>query len=283
MQSFQPHFLHFVGDRVSAIAGQTIDACADKEMRTDILRSTEQFIDVALTVADVNATLTADFTGLPAGWTTPVGGGKHLKTVLVVDALGRTTKTTDPVGNTDYFTFAPGLNPRPKPKPPGVGPHGLPPRTLPASLVKAAWWLVCYTLGYALTIHPALARSSLVINHRYLLDALVDPLRYRYNGPLGLLRFIWRVAPRPHLVILLDAPAEVVRGRKQELALEEIRRQRDAYRALVEPLACGRVVDASRPIGEVVAEVDRVILTYLAERTAGRFRLEWERLPFLRA
>ncbi|EGF30120.1 hypothetical protein IMCC9480_2187 [Oxalobacteraceae bacterium IMCC9480] len=42
---------------MSAIAGQTIDACADKEMRTDILRSTEQFIDVALTVADVNATL----------------------------------------------------------------------------------------------------------------------------------------------------------------------------------------------------------------------------------
>ena len=57
MQSFQPHLLRFVGDRVSAIAGQTIDACADKEMLTDILRSTEQFINVALTVADVNATL----------------------------------------------------------------------------------------------------------------------------------------------------------------------------------------------------------------------------------
>ena len=221
-------------------------------------------------------------------WLRPTNG-LHV-VFLGPDGVGKSTVIESCRGHlraaflrTDYFTFAPGLNPRPKPKPPGVGPHGLPPRTLPASLVKAAWWLVCYTLGYALTIHPALARSSLVINHRYLLDALVDPLRYRYNGPLGLLRFIWRVAPRPHLVILLDAPAEVVRGRKQELALEEIRRQRDAYRALVEPLACGRVVDASRPIGEVVAEVDRVILTYLAERTAGRFRLEWERLPFLRA
>ena len=200
--------------------------------------------------------------GLHVVFLGPDGVGKSTVIEAVQGHLGRAFLRTE------YHTFAPSLIPGARPRPPGMGPHALPPRSLPASLAKAVWWFLCYTVGYALTIHPALARSRLVIGHRYLLDALVDPGRYRYRGPLALLRLIWRIAPKPHLIILLDAPADVIHARKQEVAPEEIRRQRESYRSLVGPLASGHIVDAARPLEEVVADVDRIILTYLAARTA---------------
>ncbi len=45
-------------------------------------------------IEDVN---TALMSGVPAGWTTPVGGGLHLVTDYQVDNLGRTTQTLGPV------------------------------------------------------------------------------------------------------------------------------------------------------------------------------------------
>src|SRR5262249_34721703 len=57
---------------------------------------------VSKTITDVNTSLTGDFMNLPTGWTTPTGGGLHLKTLTTVDGLGRTTKLTDPLGQVTY-------------------------------------------------------------------------------------------------------------------------------------------------------------------------------------
>jgi RHS repeat-associated protein len=56
-------------------------------------------------IDDVDTTRTADFTGLPAGWATPAGGGRHLVTNYEVDGLGRVTKQTDPDGRVDYTVY----------------------------------------------------------------------------------------------------------------------------------------------------------------------------------
>ncbi|HKB01509.1 MAG TPA: hypothetical protein VKD90_04775, partial [Gemmataceae bacterium] len=56
-------------------------------------------------IADVNTALTADFTGLPAGWVTPASGGAHLKTTLTVDQFGRPTGITYPNGRVDYVRY----------------------------------------------------------------------------------------------------------------------------------------------------------------------------------
>ena len=147
----------------------------------------------------------------------------------------------------------------------------LPPRSYPASLLKAAWWLVCYTLGYFLTIHPILARGGLVVNHRYLVDAIVDQKRYRYRGPVGILKFIWFIAPKPDVVFLLDAPTEVIQSRKQEVTFAETAAQVEAYRSAVGKLPIGKIIDASQPRPNVAAEVEWIVLDRLAERLAQRF------------
>jgi thymidylate kinase len=174
---------------------------------------------------------------------------------------------------TDYYTFAPSLIPQ-RLQTEKKTPHQLAPRSYPASLLKAAWWSVCYTGGYFASIQPAKARSSFVMNHRYLLDAIVDRRRYRYSGPVWLLKAIWKVAPKPHLVILLDADPETIWARKKEVALEETIKQRDGYRAVVEPLKFSRLVEAAQPAAQVRSEVDRIILDHLAARVNQRFGLE---------
>jgi RHS repeat-associated protein len=60
---------------------------------------------VSKTITDVDTTKTSDFMNLPSGWVTPAGGGLHLKTLMTVDALGRTTKLTDPAGDVTYTVY----------------------------------------------------------------------------------------------------------------------------------------------------------------------------------
>jgi thymidylate kinase len=173
---------------------------------------------------------------------------------------------------TEYHTFAPSLLPAKMQQKPS--PHAKPPRGKIASLYKVAWWSVCYTAGYMATIHPARARSTFVLNHRYLLDAIVDPKRYRYSGPKFLLKLVAMIAPRADLVVLLSAPAEVIQSRKQEVPFEETARQLREYRAVVEPLRNGCIIDASLPVEETIAAVDSVILKMLRQRIVRRFGIQ---------
>jgi len=152
-------------------------------------------------------------------------------------------------------------------------PHDKPSRGLVLSLVKLGLWWADYTiLGYVTDVYPQLRRSALVLFDRYYHDLLVDPTRHRYGGPMWLARSVGRAFPQPHLVILLDAPAEVLHARKQEVSLEETARQRKAYLDLVQKLPNGHVLDASRPVHEVVADTERIILDHVTVRTARRLK-----------
>lgn len=153
----------------------------------------------------------------------------------------------------------------------GFNPHALPSRGAAYSLAKLGfWWADFVLLGYAAEIFPQLTRPSLLMFDRYYHDLLVDPRRYHYGGSMRLAHVVGRLVPQPHLVILLDAPPEVLRARKQELSLGEVTRQREAYLELVRNLPNGHLVDTSRPLDEAAAAVERIILDYMAERTARR-------------
>lgn len=149
-------------------------------------------------------------------------------------------------------------------------PHSLRPHSPFLSLVQAAYWSVYYIAGYQLTTRPQLARGRLVLQHRGLVDALVDPKRYRYGGPRWLLRPIWRLAPKPDLLILLDAAPAQMRARKPELQVEEITRQRREYLTLVKGVPYARVVDASLTPERTVADVSDILFRFMADRVVRR-------------
>jgi thymidylate kinase len=117
-----------------------------------------------------------------------------------------------------------------------------------------------------------LEQGALVVFDRYAYDLMVDPRRYRYGGPAWLARLVVLGVPKPDLCIVLDAPALEMRARKDEIGFTELQRQRRAYVELAETLENATVVDAARPLEEVVRTVRDLILTVLARRAERRFQ-----------
>jgi thymidylate kinase len=147
-----------------------------------------------------------------------------------------------------------------------VDPHGKPPRGALLSLVKIVVWLI--EEWYADLLHES--KETVLICDRYYHDLLVDPKRYRFGAPLWMARLIGRLMPQPKLWILLNAPAEVLQARKQEVAAEETARQCNAYLAFVHKLREHRIVDASQPLDKVIADTARAIEQALIEDAGHR-------------
>jgi thymidylate kinase len=136
-----------------------------------------------------------------------------------------------------------------------VCPHGKAPRSALTSLAKILVWLM--EEWYA---HLFLDKNGrLLICDRYYHDLLIDPMRYRYGGPLQIARLVGKLMPQPTLWVLLDAPGEVLQARKQEVTRQESARQRQAYLAFVSQQRQYAIVDASQLLDKVTADVERVV------------------------
>lgn len=71
--------------------------------------------------------------------------------------------------------------------------------------------------------------------------------------------FLRRIYPKPDLVIFLDAPAEVLLTRQDEVPADYLDKRRDAILDAAGHVRRFEVVDASRPFQEVLAAVADVI------------------------
>ena len=153
---------------------------------------------------------------------------------------------------------------------PVTEPHALAPRSIVMSVAKLGLWSADYIYSHFSTLRKQRAQGTLIIFDRYYADLLVDPKRYRYGGPMALARAAGQLVPKPDLVILLDAPAEVLQSRKQEVPFTETVRQRQAYLQLVEGLPNGYVVDAARPLQDVVSAAAEILLSHAPKLAADR-------------
>ncbi len=203
-------------------------------------------------------------TGLVVALYGPDGAGKS----SVLERV--TTRVAPAFRRVRRFHLRPHFGRSDESAPPVNEPHSQRPRSGFMSLVKLLVWWVDYVAGYAFLIAPIRARSGLVVFDRYFHDVLVDPVRYRYGGSPLLARVVGRFVPAPDLTVLLDAPVEVLLERKREITEAEVARQRDAFVAMVSAMRDGQVVDASRPLDEVSASVERAILERLRCRTVRR-------------
>ena len=86
--------------------------------------------------------------------------------------------------------------------------------------------------------------------------------------------FLFRIYPRPDLVIFLDAAPEVLFSRKGEGTLELLARRRRDYLHLRDVFPDFAIVDASQPLDRVVRDVaDRLLAFHAARATqAGGIR-----------
>jgi thymidylate kinase len=161
-------------------------------------------------------------------------------------------------------------------------PHGSPPRNRVLSLLFFGFHWLEFCLGSVLRLRPALARGGLVLIERYYYDFFVDRARYRLQLPESVARWAARLVKKPDLALLLDAPVEVLRARKQEVSLEETARQQQAYRQLVARLPNGVVLDAAQAPDIVTADAVKAILNRMTVRASRRARGQRKVFPLAR-
>jgi len=146
-------------------------------------------------------------------------------------------------------------------------PHAKPPHGPVESILRIFMVLIDYWVGYPIVVLPLLARGCLLIYDRDFHDLLVDRLRYRYGGPDWLPDLAAKFLPQPEtLYITLDADTEVILSRKQEVAPNEIQRQRAAYANLAERLPNSTLVRTDINLETSISGVTGAILRFMSER-----------------
>jgi thymidylate kinase len=147
------------------------------------------------------------------------------------------------------------------------------PRGRVGTIAKLMMFAADYWLGYWLRIRPSLIRRTLIAADSYFDDVLVDPRRYRMSRPRAFARLLAPWIPQPALWLVFDVPAEVLRARHVDEAVEDLDRQRGEYRRVLRGRRNVVVLDASQSTQDVVADAERAIVAQLARRTARRLGL----------
>ncbi len=141
-------------------------------------------------------------------------------------------------------------------------PQGMPPRDAFSSMLKAVFYMAWHWVA-RLWPHPV---DRLTVYDRGMWDFYVDPLRFRYGGPMGFLRLICRLAPSAMVSVFVDVSPETAQKRKREVTLDESRRQAEAYRLLAAHLPNALIVRGDLPIETLRRTVREFVLRRLRER-----------------
>jgi len=213
-------------------------------------------------------------TGLVAILVSPDGGGKSTVADLVLHRLRYGFR------NVKKMHWRPYLLPPPRkllspakwrePETPNYDPHGLPPKGAVGSVARFFYYLCDYMVGYLPKALWPKIRTHLVVFERYYYDFLVDTRRLRLAIPSWLPVFFLPFVPKGDIVFVLSGPAEVLYERKQEIPLEEIRRQLDAIDRFSSGMRHVCRVGVDQPGADEVSRIEDAIVEALEERLRKR-------------
>jgi thymidylate kinase len=119
-------------------------------------------------------------------------------------------------------------------------------------------WMAEEWLRQLVALGHGLRGRIVVFDRHFYLDYYhADVAAERRRGPAERLHgwMLAKVYPKPDLVILLDAPAEVLHARKPEATVAWLERRRQQYLELAPLVPQFVVVDVDRPLEAAVSEV----------------------------
>ncbi|MDQ3865299.1 MAG: hypothetical protein M3304_00505 [Actinomycetota bacterium] len=126
---------------------------------------------------------------------------------------------------------------------------------------------LCFKTGL-IAYHRRLGR--VVVLDRFTYDADLPSSSAGWKARVSR-RLVMSTCPDPDLIVLLDAPAEVMFARKGEHTLEKLEELRDGYLSLAQKYRQLTVVDATRPREEVRRQVTALLWARLrTTASAGR-------------
>ncbi len=160
-------------------------------------------------------------------------------------------------------------------------PHSPKKRSRIISFLRWKYYSIDYIVGYYLKILPMKIRTTAVVMDRYYYDVIIDPVRYGFNLPQWLIKSIMPFIPKPDLTIYLDNAPEELYRRKQELPVEELRRQVEAWRQFIPSLPNARIITTDKPLEDVVKEVTTIVLETRAGITRNMLKIDPDESKYL--
>lgn len=115
-----------------------------------------------------------------------------------------------------------------------TNPHRSKPANPLSSLFRISYYTLDYIIGWLKCVRNDVHYDRYTVFDRYSYDFIVDPKRTKLNLPECVRKFFVRLTPKPKIVFCLNARPEVVYARKQELSLDEIKRQSELYKKVAE-------------------------------------------------
>ena len=125
------------------------------------------------------------------------------------------------------------------------------------STARMAVWMTEEWLRQLVALGHGLRGRIVIFDRHFFLDYYHADVESGRRGPAQRLHgwMLERVYPKPDLVIMLDAPAEVLHARKPEATVAWLERRRQQYLELAPLVPQFVVVDVDRPLDAAVSEV----------------------------
>jgi sugar transferase EpsL len=163
------------------------------------------------------------------------------------------------------FKFEPDIFGRIKPGSDST-PHLRPARSVLVSWAKTFFYFADGWLGWFWHLLPERQRGTLVVFERNFDNLVIDQRRYLVRGVGTLARVLRHFTPRLDATFILDADPEVIHARKPEVPVAELKRQREAYRALAAGSSRMHLIKADASAVEVGRVISRDVILLLARR-----------------
>lgn len=145
-------------------------------------------------------------------------------------------------------------------------PHGKTEHSRFFSFLKQFVWLFEYVMGYLTIVRPSLNSNRMVIFDRYYTDMLIDPKRYRYSGPMFILKICNKLIPTPDIIFVLHADARVIQSRKQEVSFKETESQVVRYLDFSNDSDVAEAISTDCPPEETKEKINSIIFDFLESR-----------------
>jgi len=155
-----------------------------------------------------------------------------------------------------------------------VAPHKVPPQNLFISLIRFFYYTLDYIVGYCFKLKIAKIKTGLVVIDRYYYDFLFDLRRFRLNMPKWLPKLLLPIIPKPDMIVYLHNTPEELYKRKQELTLQELKRQVNEYQKMWSKLPNAHQINTNKPIDEIVSEIVSLILEKKATQTLSLLNID---------
>jgi lipopolysaccharide/colanic/teichoic acid biosynthesis glycosyltransferase len=148
--------------------------------------------------------------------------------------------------------------------------HERPPRNAVISWAKALFYFADCWIGYFTNSLPKKRAGALLLFDRSFDDLMVDQRRYLMQRSRGLVSLLRRILPAADAAFILDGDSLAQNRRKPELSVEELQRQRAAYRRLAANGPRITLISADASADDVARQVTREILLMLAQQDQRR-------------